>query len=79
MTVNQQEWLEALARFRDEGRSCCQVVVTGVKGSAPREVGARMIVADGKLAPGAPSAAGSWSTSPFSEPASCSRADGRRR
>ena len=51
MTVNQQEWLEALARFRDEGRSCCQVVVTGVKGSAPREVGgARMIVADGKLA-----------------------------
>jgi len=50
MTVNQQEWLEALARFRDEGRSCCQVVVTGVKGSAPREVGARMIMADGKLA-----------------------------
>ena len=50
MTVNQQEWLEALARFRDEGRSCCQVVVTGVRGSAPREVGARMIVADGKLA-----------------------------
>ncbi|MDB2576931.1 xanthine dehydrogenase accessory protein XdhC [bacterium] len=48
--MNQQEWLEALARFRDEGRSCCQVVVTGVKGSAPREVGARMIVADGKLA-----------------------------
>ena len=50
MSVNQQEWLEALARFRDDGRPCCQVVVAGVKGSAPREVGARMIVADGKLA-----------------------------
>ncbi len=50
MTVNQQEWLEALEGFREQGRSCCQVIVTGVKGSAPREVGARMIVADGKLA-----------------------------
>ena len=50
MTVNQQEWLEALARFRDRGEACCQVVVTGVKGSAPREVGARMIVSGGKLA-----------------------------
>ena len=50
MTVNQQEWLEALARFRDDGEPCCQVVVTGVKGSAPREVGARMIVSGGKLA-----------------------------
>ena len=50
MSVNQQEWLEALARLRDERRPCAQVVVIGVKGSAPREVGARMIVADGRLA-----------------------------
>lgn len=50
MSANQQEWLEALARFRDERQPCAQVVVIGVKGSAPREVGARLIVADGRLA-----------------------------
>lgn len=50
MSVNQQEWLESLARLRSERRACAQVVVIGIKGSAPREVGARMIVADGRLA-----------------------------
>ena len=50
MSVNQQEWLESLARLRSERRACAQVVVIGVKGSAPREIGARMIVADGRLA-----------------------------
>lgn len=50
MSVNQQEWLEQLARLRSERRACVQVVVIGVKGSAPREIGARMIVADGRLA-----------------------------
>lgn len=48
--MNQQEWLEVLARFRDERRPCAQVLVIGVKGSAPRETGARMLVADGALA-----------------------------
>ncbi|MEM1448658.1 MAG: xanthine dehydrogenase accessory protein XdhC [Planctomycetota bacterium] len=47
--MNQQEWLEVLAGLRDERRPCAQVVVTGVRGSAPREVGARMIVSDGRL------------------------------
>ena len=50
MSVNQQEWLESLARLRGERRACAQVVVIGIKGSAPREIGARMIVADGRLA-----------------------------
>ena len=50
MSVNQQEWLESLARLRSDRRACAQVVVIGIKGSAPREVGARMIVADGRLA-----------------------------
>jgi len=50
MGVNQQEWLEALDGFRAAGTPCAQVLVIGVKGSAPREVGARMIVADGRLA-----------------------------
>lgn len=50
MTANQQEWLEALATFKDRREPCAQVLVTGVRGSAPREVGARMIIAGGKLA-----------------------------
>ncbi len=50
MSANQQEWLEALATFKDRREPCAQVLVIGVKGSAPREVGARMLVAGGKLA-----------------------------
>ena len=43
-------WIETLSELRAAGRPCCMVVVTGVRGSAPRESGARMIVADGRLA-----------------------------
>ncbi len=42
-------WLETLAGLREEGVPCVVVVVTGVRGSAPREVGARMIVTGGRL------------------------------
>lgn len=45
-----QAWIEELARLRDAGRPCAMVVVTAVEGSAPREAGARMLVADGRLA-----------------------------
>ncbi len=43
------QWLERLAELRSTGRSCVLVVVTDVVGSAPREVGARMLVVDGRL------------------------------
>jgi len=43
-------WIEELAELRAAGRPCAMVVVTDVRGSAPREPGARMIVADGRLA-----------------------------
>jgi xanthine dehydrogenase accessory factor len=42
-------WFEELAALRAEGRACAMVVVTEVRGSAPREVGARLIVAGGEL------------------------------
>lgn len=45
-----QAWIEALGELRDAGRPCVVVVVTDVKGSAPREPGTRMIVCDGRLA-----------------------------
>ncbi|MAB80455.1 MAG: xanthine dehydrogenase accessory protein XdhC [Planctomycetes bacterium] len=48
-----QDWIEALGGFRMAGRACVMVVVTEVRGSAPREAGARMLVgADGELAHG---------------------------
>lgn len=50
MSTSQHDWIEALAGFRDAGRACALVTVSGVRGSAPREVGARMIVAEGALA-----------------------------
>ncbi|MCH2105546.1 MAG: xanthine dehydrogenase accessory protein XdhC [Planctomycetes bacterium] len=40
-----QDWIGALSALRDERVPCVLVVVAGVKGSAPREEGARMIVA----------------------------------
>jgi xanthine dehydrogenase accessory factor len=43
-------WFEALSALHAEGRPCAVVVVTEVSGSAPRETGARLIVADGELA-----------------------------
>jgi xanthine dehydrogenase accessory factor len=42
-------WFEALSLLRDEGRPCAVVVVTQVRGSAPREAGVRMIVSGGEL------------------------------
>ena len=47
-----QGWIEKLSELRAAGRACALVVVTDVKGSVPREPGARMIVADGELAYG---------------------------
>lgn len=44
-----QAWIERLSELRASGRPCALVVVTGVKGSGPRESGARMIVAGGEL------------------------------
>src|SRR5688572_27290657 len=43
-------WLQTLADLREERVPCAMVVVTAVRGSAPREVGARMLVARGRLA-----------------------------
>ena len=40
-----QDWIEKLSELRAQRRPCAMVVVTGVKGSGPREAGARMIVA----------------------------------
>ncbi|MBL8858844.1 MAG: xanthine dehydrogenase accessory protein XdhC [Planctomycetes bacterium] len=45
-----QDWIEHLSQLRAERRACALVVVTGVKGSGPREPGARMIVSGGQLA-----------------------------
>jgi len=45
-----QDWIEELGHLRDAKKPCVLVVVTEVKGSAPREPGARMIVERGKLA-----------------------------
>lgn len=44
------DWIDALADLRARRVPCALVVVAGVAGSAPREAGARMIVADGRLA-----------------------------
>jgi xanthine dehydrogenase accessory factor len=44
-----QDWIEALAALRARREPCALVVVTGVKGSGPREGGARMVVAGGRL------------------------------
>ena len=47
-----QGWIDALGELREREEPCVLVVVTSVKGSAPREPGARMIVAAGDLAHG---------------------------
>lgn len=46
---DQQLWIEKLSELRAQGQPCALVVVTGVKGSGPREAGARMIVSGGQL------------------------------
>jgi xanthine dehydrogenase accessory factor len=45
-----QAWIETLSELRAAGRACALVVVTEVVGSAPREAGTRMVVADGAVA-----------------------------
>lgn len=42
-------WFEMLDRLRERNTPCVVVVVTDVRGSVPREAGARLIVADGDL------------------------------
>ena len=42
-----QEWIEKLSELHAQRRPCALVVVTEVKGSGPRESGARMIVSPG--------------------------------
>ncbi len=42
-------WIDELGELRDADRPCVMVVVTAVEGSAPREPGARMLVAGGDL------------------------------
>jgi xanthine dehydrogenase accessory factor len=42
-------WIETLGELRAAGRPCAVVVVTAVKGSVPREPGARMIVAGDEI------------------------------
>lgn len=49
MSDDQQAWIEALSELRRRGTPCAVVTVTGARGSAPREAGARMIVAGGRL------------------------------
>jgi len=45
-----QDWLDELGELRAREEACVLVVVTAVKGSAPREPGARMLIARGELA-----------------------------
>jgi xanthine dehydrogenase accessory factor len=47
-----QGWIDALGELREREEPCVLVVVTGVKGSAPREPGARILVARGDLVHG---------------------------
>jgi xanthine dehydrogenase accessory factor len=42
-------WLETLSALREARTPCAMVVVTEVRGSAPREVGARMVIAGGRI------------------------------
>ena len=46
----QEGWIEKLGELRAGGEPCVMVVVTQAEGSAPREAGARMIVARRALA-----------------------------
>lgn len=43
-TAVMKKWFEALREFAHEGEPCVLVTVASVRGSAPREVGAKMIV-----------------------------------
>lgn len=48
--MSQLAWIDVLAAHQRGGTPCALVTVTRVVGSAPREPGARMVVADGRLA-----------------------------
>jgi len=48
--MSQLAWIDVLAAHRRGGTPCALVTVTAVVGSAPREPGARMLVAYGRLA-----------------------------
>lgn len=52
MSDGEQGWIDALGELRAREEPCVLVVVTGVKGSVPREPGARMVVAGGELVHG---------------------------
>jgi len=53
MSERGQDWIDALGDFRTRGQACVVVVVTDVRGSAPREAGTRMLVdPSGELAHG---------------------------
>ena len=49
MSALQQEWLQVLDQQRAQGIPCVVVTVIGVEGSAPREVGARLVASHGRL------------------------------
>ena len=48
--VRPEAWIDALAELRARRTPCVLVVVAATQGSAPREPGARMVVAEGRLA-----------------------------
>ena len=43
------DWLRELDRLRAQGRACVRVTIMDVRGSAPREIGATMLVTDDDL------------------------------
>lgn len=50
--MGEQDWLDVLGELRAREEPCVVVVVTAVKGSAPREPGARMVVTRAGIAQG---------------------------
>lgn len=47
--ISSLTWFEQLAALREEQQPCVLIVVSAAKGSAPREVGARLIVAEDRI------------------------------
>ena len=43
------QWIDDLSRQLGDGNACVLVTVAGVRGSAPREVGAKMLVTDSEI------------------------------
>lgn len=46
MRHNMHEWIDDLRHLREAGKRAVIVTVAGVRGSAPREIGAKMLVSD---------------------------------